>query len=45
VLRYLNSQNNLPLLCAGEFNDFLKQQEQLGVNSRSEFQIENLETV
>jgi hypothetical protein len=51
VLRYLRRQDDLPWLCAGDFNEILKQEEQIGindtlkknigVNDRNEQQMEN----
>jgi hypothetical protein len=38
-LRYLRAQDDLPWLCAGDFNEALSQSEQLGGNLRSETQI------
>jgi exonuclease III len=39
VIRYLCSQDDLPWVCFGDFNEILKQEEQLGMNSRSESQM------
>ncbi|XP_073363662.1 uncharacterized protein [Aegilops tauschii subsp. strangulata] len=41
VLRYLCTQDNLPWLCAGDFNEALLQKEQIGGNPRSLSQIAN----
>jgi hypothetical protein len=38
-MRYLKSQDNLPWLCAGDFNEVLAQHEHLGVNQRSQTQM------
>jgi exonuclease III len=39
VLRYLKAQDNIPWLCAGDFNEVLHQEEQMGINQRSEAQM------
>jgi hypothetical protein len=36
ALRYLKSQDDLPWLCAGDFNEILMQHEQLGGNPRNQ---------
>jgi hypothetical protein len=41
VLRYLRRQDDLPWLCAGDFNEILKQEGQIGVNDRNEQQMES----
>jgi hypothetical protein len=39
VLRYLRSQDDLPWLCAGDFNEALFQHEQIGGNPRNQAQM------
>ena len=39
VLRYLRAQDDLPWICAGDFNEILRQDEQIGQNDRSEAQM------
>jgi hypothetical protein len=36
ALRYLSAQDELPWLCAGDFNEILRQEEQIGRNARNE---------
>ncbi|XP_073367913.1 uncharacterized protein [Aegilops tauschii subsp. strangulata] len=43
ILRYLSAQDNLPWLCAGDFNEALKQDEQQGSNPRRRRQMELFE--
>jgi hypothetical protein len=40
MLRFLKSQDDLPWLCAGDFNEALSQDEQMGGNPRSETQMQ-----
>jgi hypothetical protein len=40
ALRYLKSQDDLPWLCAGDFNEILFQYEQLGGNPRNQAQMD-----
>nr|XP_051220950.1 uncharacterized protein LOC127339093 [Lolium perenne] len=40
VIRYLRRQDNLPWLCAGDFNEITRQDEQLGGNVRGAAQME-----
>jgi hypothetical protein len=39
-LKYLNTQSDLPWLCAGDFNEVLEAQEQVGGQVQSERQME-----
>jgi hypothetical protein len=39
ALRYLRAQDDLPWICAGDFNEITSQEEQLGQNERSEAQM------
>jgi hypothetical protein len=40
VMRYLRGQDNLPWLCAGDFNEIIRLDEQVGGNQRSAAQME-----
>jgi hypothetical protein len=40
ALRYLRRQDNLPWLCAGDFNEIVRQEEQMGGNRRGAAQME-----
>jgi exonuclease III len=40
ALRYLRRQDDLPWICAGDFNEILRQDEQIGGNPRNEGQMQ-----
>jgi endonuclease/exonuclease/phosphatase family metal-dependent hydrolase len=43
-LRYLHAQDNRPWICAGDFNEVLRLEEQLGGNDRSAVRMERFRT-